>query len=192
MKSTYLMILGLAIMLFSCDIQDLNDVGLIKEEDYEHIADGITARTAQKLKKEKGVVCIGTGGGMMGNIYNMHMGFQFFHEVDLQEARKLLVSVIDEYLYEINSSTRVRPYLCEYPYTVKGIEISIWIQKPNGSDVPLDEIDYISAIDGVLTYYLCNAPEDYKRRSIHQEIYEQAVEIINKEKASAECEDKAS
>src|SRR3989344_2061400 len=122
--------------------------------DYEKIAHKITEKTAKKLEEEKKLYLVGTGRKMMNDIQAMDMSFYFYQEVDLKTARDLIVYVINEYLAAINNHKRIRPYLHEYPFTAKNVEIRIWIFEPNGSDPPLDKIYYISAVDGILTYYL--------------------------------------
>jgi hypothetical protein len=147
---------------------------------YVKLAHEITANTATKLEEQKRLYLIGTGGGMMHDIQAMHMSFQFFHEVDLQEARELIVYAVREYLSDINNNEEVRPYLHNYPFTAKNIEIHIWIYNPNGSDPSLDKIYYISAINGNINYYL-DLPETYSRKSICKESYEQALKLIRNE-----------
>src|SRR3972149_10675641 len=72
--------------------------------EYEKIADAITAKTAKKLEKEKGLLLIGTGGQMMNDIQMMMMGFFFYRVVDIETARQLLVDSVEEYLSAINSN----------------------------------------------------------------------------------------
>ncbi|CCB87955.1 hypothetical protein [Simkania negevensis] len=142
--------------------------------DYERIADRITAKTAKKLEKQKNLRLIGTGGGMMNDIQMMEMSFQYFQEVDLQKARELVVYAVKEYLTDINSNEKVRPYLHEYPFTAKNVEIRIWIYNPDRSRLPSDKIYYISSIDGVLSYYI-RGPEEYSRLAVCEETYEEAL-----------------
>ena len=148
--------------------------------DYEKIADKITEKTAKELKAQKNLYLVGTGGGMMDDIQMMAMSFDYYQEVDLKTGRELIVHVINEYLSAINSNKEIRPYLHEYPFTPKNIEIRIWVFEPNGSNPPLDKIYYISVIDGSLAYYL-DLPETHSRRAICKETYQQALEAISSE-----------
>ena len=121
--------------------------------DYEKIADKITNRTAEKLKKEKKLTLIGIGGRMMDDIQMMAMSFNYYQEVNLEQARELLIYVINEYLSDINNNQDVRPYLHEYPFTSKNVEIRIFIYGPDRTELPSEKIDCITSIDGVLEYY---------------------------------------
>src|SRR5690348_9149685 len=78
--------------------------------DYERIADKITNRTAEKLKKEKKIILIGIGGRMMDDIQMMAMSFNYYQEVNLEQARELLIYAVNEYLSDINNNQDVRPY----------------------------------------------------------------------------------
>ncbi len=137
---------------------------------YEKIADAITANTAKKLEEQKKLYLIGTGGRMMHDIQAMHMNFQFFHEVDLEEARELIVYALREYLSDINNNEEVRPYLHNYPFTAKNVEIRIFISGPDRHELPPEKIVYVSSRNGILRYYI-RADDDHP---IHQETYEEA------------------
>jgi len=145
-----------------------------KMPEYEKIADKITNRTAEKLKKEKKLILIGIGGRMMDDIQMMAMSFNYYHEVNLEQARELLIYAINEYLSDINNNQDVRPYLHEYPFTSKNVEIRIFIYGPDRKKLPPDKIGYISSIDGVLEYYT-RADDDHP---ICRETYAEALREI--------------
>ena len=64
---------------------------------------------------------------MMDDIQMMAMSFNYYEEVNLKTARELTIYVINEYLSAINSNKELRPYLHEYPFTAKNVEIRIFI-----------------------------------------------------------------
>jgi hypothetical protein len=100
-------------------------------------------------------------------------------EVDLQTARELLVYSTSEYVSDINKNGEVRQYLHNYPFTAKNVEIRIWPYNPDGSDPSPGKIDYISAIDGVLSYYT-QGPDKYSRQMICEETYEEALKLTGR------------
>ena len=101
--------------------------------EYEKLADQITDNVAKRLEAQKEhLLLIGTGGWMMDKIRMMAIGFQYFQEVDLKQARELLLYVINEYLSSINSNERIRPFLQKYPFTATHVEIRIWIYQSDG------------------------------------------------------------
>ena len=149
-----------------------------QEPDYEKIADKITVKTAKKLEEEKGLILIGIGGRMMHDIQMMMMGFNYYHEVDIDNARHLLVDSVEEYLSAINASEEVRPYLHEYPFTAQNIEINIYFYKPDKHEVPLGKIMIAAAEKGKLIYYI-DEPETYALKRICEEPYEDALKAVN-------------
>ena len=157
----------------------------VRDEDYEEIAVKIEKQFIRKMKKEKGLQCIGTGGGMMTDIQRMAISFQFFQEVDLAQARELLVSTTVEYLHAINSSREVRPYLHNYPFGLENIEVMMWVEDPNGKSIPIDQIAQMTLSNGVLSYYSYKYDPGNSYRELHKETYEEALKIVDAEKKAS-------
>jgi hypothetical protein len=153
----------------------------LPSEDYERLADEITAKTAKKLKDEKGLILIGTGGQMMDDIQMMMMGFEYRKVVTVETARKLLVESVEEYLSAINASTKIQPHLHNSPFTAKNVEIVIYFRNQDGTKVPLDKIKIASANEGEMFYYV-DYPEKYTLKAIHKETYEEAVQTLAHQK----------
>ena len=145
-----------------------------KLSDDEKIVNQITQETAKKLKEKKNLVLIGTGGQMMHKIEMLAMSFNYYQEVDLNSARDLIVYAINEYLSDINNNQDVRPYLHEYPFAAKNVEIRIFIYGPDRRILPPEKIGYVSSIDGVLEYYT-RADDDHP---ICKETYDEALSKI--------------
>ncbi len=141
---------------------------------YEKIADAITDKTANKLRNEKGLILVGTGGSMMDAVKMLMMGFDYFEAVDVKIARHLLINSIEEYLLEINNNEKIRPYLHNYPFTANNIEIEIYFRNPNGSKVALNQICIASARKGKIVYYI-DDPDRHTLKAIFEETYEEAT-----------------
>lgn len=156
---------------------DLSPYKNVSSKD-EQIVKKITSSVAQKLLTKHNLHLIGTGAQMMNDIEMLAMDFYYYNEVDLQTARNLLVISTQNYLDEINQNTEIRRYLKNYPFTAKNIEIGIYILKPDGSKVSKEKLYYISAINGILHYYI-DDPKNYSRITLHQETYDQALKAIN-------------
>ncbi len=148
---------------------------------YVKMAHSLTAQTAKKLAKEKGLVLIGTGGGMMDDIKMMSMSFNYYKEVDLNSARQVLVGTVNEYLAIINNDEELRPFLHNYPFTSKNVEICIWIYKPDGKYLPPGKIAYLCARNGKLSYYAERPGESFPRNLVLKEDYEEGFQRISKE-----------
>lgn len=162
---------GVMITMVSCSFDQ-------QQVCYEKIADNITAKTAEKLKREKGLICVGTGGQMMGDIQVMDMGFNFYEVVSIDTARQLLIDAAQEYLSAINASEEVRPYLHDYPFTAKNVEIVIYFYNSDGHKVPSSKLNIAAAEQGKLFYYI-DYPEKSALKTIHEETYEDALKIVD-------------
>jgi hypothetical protein len=172
MKYFINLILGLIFMLLFCSFNS-------ESEDYEKLADKITYKIAKQLLIEKNMYLIGTGGQMMDDIQMMAMSFEVCRPLNVPKARQLLISAIQKYLSEINNDEKIRPYLHQYPFTDKNIQIDFWIRNPDGSRVALDKIYYVSAINGILRYYI-DDPEKFSRKLVHEESYGEVLQLISK------------
>ena len=130
---------------------------------------------ARKMKKEKELYLLGTGAGENPQMSAVH--FEYYHKIDLGKARELLVSVVDEYLSVINKNEKFKPYIRKYPFKAKNVEVRISVQNPDGSEPTTGELTYISALEGILTYYL-RGEGKYKMDVVHEETYEEAVQAL--------------
>lgn len=147
---------------------------------YVKLAHEITEKTAKKLKEQKGLSLAGTGGQMMNDIQMMMMGFNFYKVVDIETARQLLTDSVQEYLSAINSNEKIRPYLHNYPFTPKNVEIVIYFYNPDRSKVPNGKINIAEASRDEIIYYI-DYPEKHTIKTIHEETYEEALKLVNNE-----------
>ena len=141
---------------------------------YIKLADKITAKTAKKLEEQKHLYLIGTGGQMMDDIQMMAMSFAYYQEVSIETARELIVYAISNYLSAINTNAEIKPYLHEYPFTAKNVEISIFIYNPDRSKLPQEKIYCIECMKGKIGYYTRANPH----QAICEENYEKALQVI--------------
>jgi hypothetical protein len=145
--------------------------------DYEKIADVITARTAQKIESETGLVLSGVGGGMMDQVRMMAMSFDCFGEISMEQGRELVIYCVNEYLSAINANIEIRPYLIHYPFSSKDVQIRIFINSKNGKEVGSGNLSIVTEINGKVSYKIRD-PESQRLRIIHEEAYEEAVKIL--------------
>ncbi len=173
------------IFLFFSDFLSLSSASEgFQAEDYVRIAYQIRSDVEKKLQKELQLDCIGTGGSMMDVVSLICMDFNYYDEVTLDQARRLIIEGSEVLLNAINSSKKIRPYLKGYPFTEKNIEIAIFINKPDGRDVAFDKISCVSQRRSQVLYQLYQprgAGMSFK--DLHKESYAEALRIVNEEKA---------
>ena len=107
------------------------------------------------------------------------MSFDCYNEITMDQGRELLIYCVSEYLSAINSNEKIRPYLIHYPFTPKDVEIRIFIHRPDHRDVPMGALTVVSEMDGQLVYKILQ-PDPIVLKRIHEEPYEEAVEILEK------------
>jgi hypothetical protein len=144
---------------------------------YVRLAHKLTEKTAKKLKAQKRLYLIGTGGSMMHNIQVLDMSFHLYHEADLNTARNTIISATQEYLNEVNNSVKIRRYLHKYPFGAENLEIRIWFYNPDGSTPLPEKIEYASAIRGRLCYY---TEAEGPHQPICTETYEEACALLER------------
>ena len=124
-----------------------------KMSEKQKIVNRLRKETAKKLQKKKNLVLAGTGGQMMYDIEMLAMSFNYYQEVDLENARELIVYAMNEYLADINNSEKIRPYLSTYPFTSKNIDITIFFYGPDRYKLPPEKIGLVASHHGVIEYY---------------------------------------
>lgn len=143
---------------------------------YERIANQITLDTAALLKENCGVNAIGLGGGMMDNIKSMSLSLQTIRSLSIEEGRELIISCIDVYLDQINSSEKVRPFLNVYPFTENNVRVAIFVDGNDMGSEQVGQLEIISANEGKITYRTFKAKHQFDTALV--ETYEEAREIV--------------
>ncbi len=141
----------------------------------------VTNKTLVQLKKERELYPCGIGSGMMDQIRMLALGFHYYKEVDINQARELLMAAGTLYLNTINAKEEIRPFLQNYPFQAKNVEIRIFLQKPNGSEPEAEALTVAAMVDGILQYAVRIA-ETGGFNIIYRETFEEAaakLSIIN-------------
>ncbi len=146
------------------------------------IIDRITYKYLKEYILPQGLDCICIGGSMMGDIQAVALGFVSYKALNVDEARKLYVNIVEEYLHRVNCNEEVRPYLHNYPFTINNLEFTIRFSHPNGKRIADNEhvahMFFIKSRN--LLFY---TSYDYKIddfQDLHKESYEEALKIVKK------------
>ena len=166
-------ILGLlAILLFTgCDVvgptyTDCNDLK-------SQYANEITNRVAIQLRDDMQLYTCGTGGGCLYNIRMLALSCDYYKEVDIEDARKLLVEAGILFLKTANEHEKARPYFANNPFGLKNIELRFFIAKEKREN-SRDKLSVISLIDGKLEYEI-SLPRPQGLTTIYEETFEEAA-----------------
>jgi hypothetical protein len=116
----------IAFLLAGCDISLPPDY---QPDLKSHYASEITNRFSVQLRDEMQLYPCGTGGGCMDNIRMLALSCDYYKEIDIEEARQLLVQAGILFLKTANENEKARPYFANYPFGLKNIEIRFFIAK---------------------------------------------------------------
>lgn len=124
----------------------------------------------------------GIWGAFQNDIEGISLDFHLQKNVNIEEARKLLVGSVEELLHRINNDVGIRPFLHNYPFTNNNLWFSIGFKDKNNKFVLPPNIAMASLILGKISYGLEDLKEPLLFDEIHEETYEEALKIYQSEK----------
>ncbi|NRA89800.1 MAG: hypothetical protein HRU43_01490, partial [Simkaniaceae bacterium] len=126
-----------------------------------------------EAKEKYGVSQTSFGGTLQGKIRVILLSVSSKkYDCTIDEARKLLVSCVEDYLAEINNNQKLRPHLSHYPFSDKGIQFGIGFHARDD-----DAIRHIFLLNGNVCYSSTKEGEGALERK-HKETYEEAKEKV--------------
>jgi hypothetical protein len=99
-------------------------------------------------------------------------------KVNLTESRVIMVNLMHEFLKRINARQELRPFLIEYPLTLKYLDLSISLRH-EGQKTKNSFMGYVYNEEGTICYNTFQMNTD-ELTTIHSETYEEAFEIVKK------------
>ena len=146
--------------------------------DYIVMADQITEVVKDKLIKRYNMRVIGVAGGMADCVNLVGLSFQIRRPLSKERLREIIVDSVEEFLTSINKNERLRPFLKNYPFTAKEIEIEIFIVDNTGREVYDPEIMLAAAYRGTVKYRTEDKDNKFGYKSTTEESYETALKIV--------------
>lgn len=120
-------------------------------------------------------------GGLFGEkIELFNLDYDATQEVDLKEARCLLILAVEDFLNSINNTQSINSLLIETPFPSKRLNFGLAFMQPNGTFVANPHIAYAHLVNGRIAYSI-DTP--LRLEHVHEETYEEALEIIKQENA---------
>jgi len=163
-------IIFLTTFIISCNPQSS---GHLNKSTKQSVATEVRNKTIIQLRKEKNLCACGVGSQMMNQICKLKISFFYYKEIDISEARELLMFAANTFLNTINSNQEICHFSQNFPFKPKNIEVVIYIYKPNGKEPDLGNLTVISMLNGTLKYKVSNS-ETYGYNIADQESYEEA------------------
>jgi len=135
-----------------------------------------------QLSKRYGLIPIGTGGGEKeGKSWLKCVSFQLYKKITKDEARILMVEMVEIFLRNINKNKIIIPYLYNHPFTYKNLELSVFILDKDGSDIFHPHLGLISLTESGTVNFVSYEPGpmcDYATDI--EEPYEETYKIVMK------------
>lgn len=145
---------------------------------------GFISKFASEMNDKYGLSPFGSGGkgGDPGKYLGMYVAFQSNKPILKDEARRLILSISEEFLKKINENEEIRPQLQNFPFTIKNIEVAIFFTNPDGTDAKDPYIGVVGNTEGKIRYKTNDPDKEYGYKTWEEETYEEAVAIVEGQK----------
>jgi hypothetical protein len=148
-----------------------------REPNYCQMVDRITKNYLKEVAKPLNLKLSGYGGAMMGDIQSVTLRFLSYEILNVNEARMLYIKMMEEFLIRINQNDKIRPYLHDYPFEIKNIELVIGFDDANGHILGDGHVAHMFIARNNTLYYEAYNPETEKFYTLHKENYGEALKI---------------
>lgn len=141
-------------------------------------ADKVTNPFIRNAKQKHGLSVLGTGGKMMYEVEEIYVGFTSCGAYSLSQARQHFLSIFTPFVEDIRNSSELKQYLLYPDQPEKAASISIIYILPNNQDPKPPLIGHVFTLNGKV-FYSVNDQINGRFRRVHEETYQQALEIVN-------------
>lgn len=175
----YILLIIIIPMITSC-------IATSGDPDYSVLAQQIVGAYAIEAKKNRGLSVGGYGGSMASDLKRVFVNFNGNQKIDVAQARRLYVEIIDGLLDGFNKNKEIRPYLLNYPFTYKNLEITLSFTDDQNHHMSNGYIAFvfISKKDEVIVYDSYDQVER-KLYDIYEEPYNEAVRTLREEQSNS-------
>lgn len=136
---------------------------------YSRIIDKITNEFAKSVQNSDDLILIGSGGAFKGDIKEISLTFSINRSLNIETGRRLMVEKAEILLQMINDNNDVRPFLHNFPFTTKNLNLVISGVKDT---CVLHGASLVTILAGKIYY------DDTSYKTIYVESYEDALQIV--------------
>ena len=146
----------------------------------EALMNSIVESSIKQLKSRYGLIPVGRGGGNKDDKSKReYVAFQVRHKLTKEEARVLLVEIVELFLHNINGNPNIAHYLYNNPFTYHNLEFRVFVLEKDGSDSFDPDIGLVSLTRRGTVNYVTYMPGTLSNRSSDvEESYEEAYKIV--------------
>ncbi len=151
---------------------------------YERMSDRIVSKYIKEIKKEHGFDLTILGGGMMGAVNLVTIGFAIQQNIDKDQGRRIATECVEKLLKQYNENEQIRPFLKNYPFNTSNIEMYFRFIDESRDRVDKKYIALITVGNNIVRY--ARFDSETKRFFNHrEETFEEALRIVEAEKADS-------
>lgn len=143
---------------------------------YTDLSGKIAARFSEKTKQEDGMQVGCMGGSMMGDIRVISLLAQGEVELTLLQLRALIIKHCEQFTSMVNEDLAIRPYLHEYPFTIRNIEFFYIFQGRKGQKIKTPYVEGAVVNEGKIIYTIYDEKGKVIKPKI-SELYDDAYKI---------------
>ena len=145
---------------------------------YCHYSHAITDKYCAEMAKNYKLYCYGYGGKFLKRVDQIDLSFNTVQNLNVAQARKLIIKCSEELLKRINADNDIKPYLSHYPFTEKGISLGVSFDQEDQKRVSSKFVAMVFTVDGNI-YYSSYNHNKKKFQDVHEETYQEALKIVN-------------
>lgn len=161
---------------FFLSLFSLFTVACQAKNSYSDIALGIVKSYSKEISQQECVAIIGTGGSMTKDVKTLYLHVWSENELEVSEARRMYLRILQGLVDKVNANEEVRPYLHDYPFTWKNIDLDLGFHNDNGW-VGNEKVALVTICKGEIFYKIYDQDDD-GFRLIYREPYEEALRIV--------------
>jgi len=150
----------------------------VRQPNYCKISRYIAGTYALEFAQPRGLFLTAYGGAMMNDIQEIELRFTSLDALDVDQARKLYVEMMEEFLIRINKHEKIRPHLHNYPFEVKNIKLTISFDDSNRHIRGDGHVAHMFIGRNYTLYYAAYDTEKEDFYDLHKEDYRDALKIV--------------
>ena len=146
----------------------------------EQAVNNLLIKISRKLEKKFNLLSSGSSVAMpQGIVSQLGLDFKIEGSLTKEQIRKILIEISQEFLLFINDDEAVRPYLKNYPFEIRNIDIGLFFIDKKGYGLDAPNIAIASINGNEISYWILkrkNGMPTTENRIV--ETYEEALEAL--------------
>jgi hypothetical protein len=136
--------------------------------------------SVKQVSDRYNVIPIGRGSSEKNNKSKMEsVSFQLQHKLTKEEARILIVDIVELFLKNINNSKEIADFLYNKPFTYKNLEFVVFIHDEKNMNVYHPDLGIVSlTCRGTINFITDKPNSQYEYETDVEEPYEEAYKIV--------------